>query len=67
MKRKFALIASALTLAMAGAALAQPSLYYVWKNKDTGKTMCEPQADEATWTKVSGPYSDPNCSLPEKE
>lgn len=52
--------AMAVILAAAGA-WAQPSAYFVWKHKLSGKTMCEPDADGAQWTKVSGPYDDSHC------
>ena len=68
MKLKLTLAAAALALAgIAGTATAQPSLYYVWKHKTTGKTMCNPEAVDANWVKVSGPYSDANCSIKEPE
>tara|TARA_R110001606_G_scaffold20681_1_gene73582 strand:- start:41 stop:235 length:195 start_codon:yes stop_codon:yes gene_type:complete len=50
----------------ASAALAQPSIYFKWKNMETGKTMCNPDADTSKWEKVGGPYEDPNCSFPSK-
>jgi hypothetical protein len=65
MQRKIALFLSATLLA--AAAFAQPSLYYLWKNKKTGEQICDPQAADDSWVKVSGPYSDPNCKVPEKQ
>lgn len=65
MNRTHALLLAGLVAA--GAAFAQPSLYFVWKHKQTGQQMCEPQAADANWIKVAGPYSDPNCSIPEKQ
>jgi hypothetical protein len=46
------------------AALAQPSIYYLWKHNSTGQTKCEPEAPSAAWTKASGPFQDPNCKTP---
>lgn len=66
MRSTRALIAAAIAAA-ATVALAQPSAYYVWRHKTTGKTMCEPQAPDANWVRVSGPYSDPNCTQPDKQ
>ena len=66
MNFKLTLAATALALAgIAGTATAQPSLYFVGKHKTTGKTMCNPEAVDANWEKVSGPYSDANCSIKE--
>lgn len=48
---------------LAGGALAQPSEYYVWKHKTTGKTMCDPEPPGRDWVKVSGPYEDSNCKV----
>lgn len=61
MKRKLILIIAASLLS--GLALAQPSEYYLWKHKTNGKTMCNPDAPDANWVKVSGPYEDSNCSI----
>lgn len=61
MKPKLTLTVAATAAALACAvATAQPSSYFLWKNKTTGQTMCETDAD-ANWVKVSGPYEDPNC------
>lgn len=58
----FALAAVTTTLA-----IAQPSQYFLWQNKKTGQKVCEPQAIDADWVKLSGPYEDPNCSIKSKE
>ena len=55
-------IASA-ALCLATVAIAQPSEYYVWKNKTTGAKMCEPDMPAAQWVKESGPYEDSNCKF----
>lgn len=64
-------IASLLTAAAFAAAsalaIAQPSAYFIWKHKTSGKTMCEPQAPDNNWVRVSGPYSDPNCTQLDKQ
>ena len=55
-------VAAALACAVAaGGAFAQPSAYFLWKHKTSGKTMCEPDADPKQWTQVSGPYEDVHC------
>jgi hypothetical protein len=61
MKRKLILILAATLLS--GLAIAQPSEYYLWKHKSTSKTMCNPDAPDANWVKVSGPYEHSNCSI----
>jgi hypothetical protein len=53
----------AATMVACGLAMAQPSPYFVWKNKTTGATICESEADESKWVKVSGPYEDPTCKF----
>ena len=61
MKRKFLTV---LAVALAsGLALAQPSVYYLWKHKTSGKTVCEPEAPDANWIKHAGPFEDPNCKF----
>lgn len=59
-------IAAAILAMACGIAAAQPGVYYLWKHNTTGQTMCEPEADK-NWTKVSGPYEDPNCQFPTKQ
>ncbi|MEF7616750.1 hypothetical protein V4F39_22740 [Aquincola sp. MAHUQ-54] len=66
MKRLLSLLALAVGLA-GTAAVAQPSIYYLWKNKTSGAKMCEPQAPGPGWEKVGGPFSDENCSIPHPE
>jgi hypothetical protein len=60
---KLRLALAALALAATSLACAQPSDYYVWKNKATGATMCEPDMPADKWTKESGPYEDSNCKF----
>lgn len=48
---------------VAGAALAQPSEYYVWKQSSTGKTLCDPESPGKDWVKLSGPYEDSHCKV----
>ena len=61
MKRKFfTLLAAAL---LSSLALAQPSVYFLWKHKTSGQTVCEPQAPDAHWLKAAGPFEDPNCKF----
>ena len=64
---KAKLFAATTALALCGLAWAQPSQYYVWQNKKTKEKICEPQAANADWVKLSGPYEDPSCSIPIKE
>jgi hypothetical protein len=64
-------LTSKLALAAAGlllcaVSLAQPSIYFLWKNK-AGQTLCNPEAPDASWVKVGGPFQDANCSVPEKQ
>ncbi|NUZ04549.1 hypothetical protein [Piscinibacter koreensis] len=54
---------AAIGLMLAGVAFAQPSIYYLWKNNATGKTMCNPDAPAAGWVKVGGPFEDSNCTI----
>ena len=62
MKLKAMVLASAALVV--GLATAQPSVYYLWKNVQTGKTACEPVAIDANWVKVSETaYQDPNCTI----
>lgn len=42
---------------------AQPSGYYVWKNKTTGEKVCEPDMAADKWVRESGPYEDSNCKF----
>jgi hypothetical protein len=65
MKLKISLAAASLMLA--SAAFAQPSIYFMWKQTSTGKTMCNPDAPAAGWVKVGGPFSDPNCTIKEPQ
>lgn len=55
--------AAAAALLLANIAVAQPSEYFIWKNKTTGKTVCEPTMPADQWTKESGPYEDANCKF----
>jgi hypothetical protein len=48
---------------VAGAAIAQPSEYFLWKHKTNGQSMCNPDAPGRDWVKQSGPYEDPNCKI----
>lgn len=61
MKRTICLAVFALGLA--GTVGAQPSIYFKWKNAQTGATMCEPEPPGAQWQKIGGPFSDVNCSI----
>ncbi len=65
MKLKLALLAATVTLSCV--ATAQPSIYYLWKHQHTGQTACEPEALDANWVKVGGPFQDANCSIPMPE
>ena len=58
MKLRLTLAVSALLLTTL--AVAQPSTYYLWKNKTTGATACEPEMDTAKWEKQSGRYAESN-------
>jgi len=60
---KFKLILATASLLLTGLAIAQPSEYFVWKNKTSGQTVCEPDMPADKWTKQSGPYEDPNCKF----
>jgi len=60
---KFKLTVAAASLLLAGLAFAQPTEYYVWKNKASGQTVCEPDMPADAWTKESGPYEDPVCKI----
>jgi len=58
------ILISALALALAaGNVLAQPSEYYVWQQKGTGKTLCDPEPPGKDWVKLSGPYEDSDCKV----
>jgi len=61
--KKLKITLAAASLLLAGLAIAQPSEYYLWKNKSSGETVCEPDMPAAQWTKQSGPYEDPNCKI----
>jgi hypothetical protein len=60
---KLKLTLAAASILMAGLAIAQPSEYYVWKNKGSGQTVCWPEMPADKWIKLSGPYEDPNCKI----
>jgi hypothetical protein len=64
-------LTSKLALAAAGlllcaVSLAQPSVYFLWKNQ-AGQTLCNPEAPDASWVKVGGPFEDANCSVTAKQ
>lgn len=62
MKTKWFIIA---TMMFAGAALAQPTEFFVWENVDTGETVCDvSQPTDGQWIQKSGPYEDPGCQYP---
>ena len=63
MNLKLTAVIAGLSLSCASV-LAQPSIYYLWKHKDSAQTKCEPEAPSAAWTKVGGPFQDPNCKIP---
>ena len=50
MKRHVLLLV--LSAALAGSVVAQPSVYYLFKHKVTGKTICEPDAPDAAYEKA---------------
>ena len=62
MKSKL-IFAAVAAMLLAGVATAQPSEYFIWKNKASGKTVCEPDMPAAEWIKQSGPYEDSNCKF----
>ncbi|SAI65896.1 Uncharacterised protein [Bordetella ansorpii] len=63
MKMKTVLIAAA--LAWSAATVAQPSMYYLWKNSSSGETVCEPESPGKGWVKASEQtYSDIECKVP---
>jgi hypothetical protein len=62
MKSKL-IVAAIAALLLTGVAMAQPSEYFLWKSKASGKTVCEPDMPAAQWTKLSGPYEDVNCKF----
>lgn len=52
-------------LAFSAAAMAQPSMYYLWKNSTTGEVVCEPEEPGQGWVKVDErAYSDSTCKTP---
>lgn len=61
MKLKSILAISALLTA--SLVSAQPSGYYIWKNKLTGEKVCEPTMSADKWVRESGPYEDSNCKF----
>ena len=63
MNSKLIVAAVAALLLLTGVAMAQPSEYFLWKNKVSGKTVCEPDMPAAQWTKLTGPYEDANCKF----
>lgn len=63
MKLTSMILAAALMLS--GVAIAQPSIYFLWKHKTSGQTVCNPDAPDANWVKVGGPFQDSNCTIPE--
>jgi hypothetical protein len=60
---KLRLILAVSAVLLSSLAVAQPSTYFLWKNKTTNATVCEPQMDEAQWVQQSGPYEDSNCKF----
>ncbi|MEI2418108.1 hypothetical protein V8Z80_18155 [Orrella sp. JC864] len=63
MKLKTLLLAAG--LAFSAGVLAQPSMYYLWKNPSTGQTVCEPESPGKGWVKVSEQvYQDLECKTP---
>lgn len=70
MKLKLALAAMSValsSLALSSLATAQPSIYFLWKHKTTGQTLCNPDAPDANWVKTGGPFQDANCTVPEPQ
>jgi hypothetical protein len=66
MKKRVSLLV--LAAALAGSVVAQPSVYYLFKHKVTGKTICEPDAPDANWVKVgTKAFQDPNCTIPQTQ
>ncbi|GAP36556.1 hypothetical protein ABXN37_15535 [Piscinibacter sakaiensis] len=61
------LILAAAALLAAVSVSAQPSLYYKWQHKSTRVVACEPDAPGKEWTRIAGPYSDPDCKMPEPQ
>ena len=62
MKLKLALVAT--SFLMSSLAIAQPSVYFLYKHKTTGQTMCNTQApDNTNWVEVSGPFEDASCTV----
>jgi len=58
---------AALALLLAGSLSAQPSIYFKWRHSTTHAVVCEPDAPGRDWVRVGGPYSDPDCKVPEPQ
>lgn len=63
MNMKMILIAAGLSLS--AIAMAQPSMYYLWKNPATGEVLCEPEQPGQGWVKADEQtYQDLDCKTP---
>ena len=52
------------SLAICGAALAQPSGgFYLLKNKESGKVLCSQNPISPDWVRQAGPFKDQDCML----
>lgn len=64
---KFRFLALALGITLCGAAMAQPSGgFYLFKNKESGKTVCSQNEISPDWIKQAGPFKDLDCKIEQK-
>jgi hypothetical protein len=54
-------------LLLGGTALAQPSGgFYIFKNRESGKTVCSQNPISPDWVQVAGPFKDQDCKIDQK-
>ncbi|GHU30199.1 hypothetical protein AGMMS50256_16650 [Betaproteobacteria bacterium] len=61
--RFIAMIVATAVLSAVPVAWAQPSIYYLFEQKSTGNTICEPQAPNESWVQIGGPFEDLQCTI----
>lgn len=61
---KIRIAAACLLAACAGAALAGPAPWYMWRSKVDGRQFCAQTSLGAGWERATGPYKDSHCEKP---
>ncbi len=58
---------TAVAMLLCGTVLAQPSDgFHLYKNKQSGKTVCSQNRISPDWVRMTGPYKDQDCKIEQK-